>query len=340
MRYVDVLNRGWERHLVPRGRDAPTVVSLFAGCGGSSLGYSMAGFREVLAVEWDDDAVRTFELNFPGVPIYHGDIYNLSIDECLHLTELFSGKLDVLDGSPPCQGFSLMGKRRMEDGRNTLFEEYVRLLRGMMPRVFVMENVEGLVLGKMKLIFARIMRALKESGYRVRCQLLNAKWFDVPQSRDRLIWIGTREDLEIEPTFPVPTEYLWAASDVIQEAAVDDYGMSKGNFAKRMKRLKPGECLADVERTTTGFSYQRLSIGRPANTLTASLTFGGISVWHPRENRNLSIGELKRISSFPDQFTIPLQYREAVHVLGNSVPPFFMQAIAWHIRKDLLGRLH
>jgi DNA (cytosine-5)-methyltransferase 1 len=182
-------------HLAPREPNAPTVISLFAGCGGSSLGYSMAGFRELLAVEWDEHAVETFKLNFPDVPVWQGDIADFSVEECLKITGLEPGQLDVLDGSPPCQGFSTASRRKMEDGRNQLFKEYVRLLRGLRPKVLVMENVSGMVKGKMKLIFAEIMRELKASGYTVSAKLMNAMYYGVPQSRERMIFIGVREDL-------------------------------------------------------------------------------------------------------------------------------------------------
>lgn len=178
--YPAILEAAWQQHLTPKPPDAPTVISLFAGCGGSSLGYSMAGFRELLAVEWDDNAVQTFRLNFPDVPVYHGDICKLSVEECLYLAKLEPGQLDVLDGSPPCQGFSTAGKRQLDDPRNSLFREYVRLLRGLRPKAFIMENVGGLVKGKMKLVFAEIMRELKASGYRVKCRLLNAMYYYVP----------------------------------------------------------------------------------------------------------------------------------------------------------------
>jgi hypothetical protein len=118
----------------------PTVISTFAGCGGSSLGYKLAGFRELLAVEWDDNSVETFRLNFPGVPVYHGDIAKLTGAECMRLAGLNGpGVLDVLDGSPPCQGFSTAGKRKFDDPRNSLFREYARLLKELQPRVFVMD---------------------------------------------------------------------------------------------------------------------------------------------------------------------------------------------------------
>jgi DNA (cytosine-5)-methyltransferase 1 len=101
--YPAHLEACWREHLAPRAEDAPTVISLFAGCGGSSLGYSMAGFKELLAVEWDDHAVETFKLNFPDVPVWKGDIAELSIEECLRITGLEPGQLDVLDGSPPAR---------------------------------------------------------------------------------------------------------------------------------------------------------------------------------------------------------------------------------------------
>jgi DNA (cytosine-5)-methyltransferase 1 len=90
----------------------PTVISTFAGCGGSSLGYKMAGFKELLAVEWDNNAVETFKLNFPSIPVYHGDIAKLTGKKCMELAGIRKGELDVLDGSPPCQGFSTAGKRK------------------------------------------------------------------------------------------------------------------------------------------------------------------------------------------------------------------------------------
>ena len=162
-KYLTILESAWQEHLAEREPNAPTVISTFAGCGGSSLGYSMAGFRELLANEWDDNAVATFKLNFPDVPVIQGDIAKLTVEQVLELTGLQPGELDVFDGSPPCQGFSTAGKRIIDDPRNQLFREYVRLLRGLQPKVFVMENVSGMVKGKMKLIFADILRDRKST---------------------------------------------------------------------------------------------------------------------------------------------------------------------------------
>src|SRR3990167_5798685 len=146
--YPAHLEAMWQKAIAPRLADAPTVISTFAGGGGSSTGYLMAGYRELLAVEWDNNAVETLRLNYPDLDIYHGDIARLTADEVLHRTGLQPGGLDVLDGSPPCQGFSTAGKRDFGDDRNQLFREYVRLLRGLQPRILVMENVSGMVKGK------------------------------------------------------------------------------------------------------------------------------------------------------------------------------------------------
>ena len=207
--YAVYLEACWQEHLKAKARNAPTVVSLFAGCGGSSLGYSMAGYRELLAVEWDAHAIETFKANFPDVPVFHGDIAKFSVEEALGITGLKPGELDVLDGSPPRQGFSTAGKRKMDDGRNQLFREYVRLLRGLQPKVLIMENVGGMVKGKMKLIFVEILKELKAAGYHVSARLMNAMYYGVPQSRQRMIFIPIASFPE-EFVFHGPFREKWA----------------------------------------------------------------------------------------------------------------------------------
>jgi DNA-cytosine methyltransferase len=182
-----------------------SLVSLFAGCGGSSLGYKQAGFDIRLAVEWDMKAADVYRRNFPETSIFGGDIADLTAEEALEITGLQPGELDVLDGSPPCQGFSTAGQRKFTDSRNRLFEEYVRMIDVFRPKMLVMENVSGLRKGKMRLMFAEMTIALKQAGYKVSCRELNAWWYGVPQDRRRLIWVGVREDLDMEPGHPDPT---------------------------------------------------------------------------------------------------------------------------------------
>jgi len=349
--YAAHLGMMWEKVIEPKGIDAPTVISTFAGGGGSSTGYMMAGFQELLAVEWDKKAVDTLRSNYPDLEIFHGDISKLSVEEALKRAGLLPGQLDVLDGSPPCQGFSLMGYRmRKKDGddeRNQLFQEYVRLLRGLRPKVFVMENVTGMIKGKMKLIFAEILRELKGSGYKVSARLLNAKYFHVPQSRERVIFIGVRDDLGIDPSHPkAESGGIWAdraiqgADDV--RGDIGSVRVSNASFSARMAKVKPGSNLGIAEgKPGKLFSYPRCPVGRPAMTLAAKNP-----MWHPSEDRWMSIGELKRIGSFPDQYVVPgndvhprSRYEASIKIIGNSVPPLFMEAIARNIRTMILDKM-
>lgn len=190
-----------------------TIVSTFSGCGGSSLGYRWAGGKILAAVEWDSHAAECYRLNFPETPVIVKDIKGISTAQVMRTAGLSGpGELDVLDGSPPCQGFSTAGKRVLYDERNNLFTDYVRLLSEMQPKVCVMENVSGLVKGKMKLIFAEMLKAMKnagEHGYVISAKLLDAKYLGIPQSRQRMIFIGMRSDLAEEysvgPVHPKPT---------------------------------------------------------------------------------------------------------------------------------------
>lgn len=220
-----------------------TLASLFAGCGGSSLGYRMAGYDVRLAVERDAAAAATYHRNFRRTPIHEGDICGLNGAEALRMSGLKPGALDVLDGSPPCQGFSSAGKRRMADKRNRLFEEYVRLLGAFRPRAFVMENVGGLVRGKMRLTFAEMTLALKAAGYRVSCRLLNAWWYGVPQDRRRLIWVGFRDDLSIEPSHPPPLRrtpvILSEALPWVRSMRYDPRGNVNGRYYEPSREPSP-----------------------------------------------------------------------------------------------------
>ncbi len=361
--YPTILDEAWQQHLASKESDAPTVISLFAGCGGSSLGYSMAGYKELLAVEWNDNAVVTFKLNFPDISVYHGDIHKLTVKQCLKMTGLEPGELDLLDGSPPCQGFSTAGKRRIEDKRNQLYMQFVRLLRGLRPKVFVMENVSGLVKGKMKLIFADIMKELKASGYRVRCKLLNAMYFNVPQSRQRLIWIGVRDDLARGVSFlraeSRPITVREAIPWIVK--AIQD---PKGQFAIQeasdmpcftVKAGSSSHCSVEVETDISRHAIDRepqsgwqdakdgiarmiLDTESCPSILAQGRGFNGIIVkTEHTEKRKFTIAELKRIGAFPDQFEMVGSYAERWAVIGNSVPPLFMRAIAGHIRREILA---
>jgi len=320
-----------------------TVISLFAGCGGSSLGYKMAGYKELLAVEWDKNAVETLKLNFKGLNIFHGDIKDLTVDECLKITGLKKGELDILDGSPPCQGFSTAGKRQVNDARNDLFKEYVRLIKGLNPKVFVMENVSGMIKGKMKGRYIEIWEELNNIGYNVKSKIMNAMWYDVPQSRDRLIFIGVRKDLNKEPTFPKPKKTFITVGEAIKDCNI---GLSDGEFtgkrkdlAEKIKQNKDGSHVIKG----TAFNLKRLDNNKPSRTIikmvgNTNSTFGG-GLIHPTEDRHVSINELKRLSTFPDDFIFIGKFKDQWARIGNAVMPKFMYHIAKNIKENILENI-
>lgn len=321
-----------------------TVVSTFCGAGGSSTGYSMANGRVLLAIEWEQNAVDTYRLNHPETILLHRDIATVSGAEILESTGLKVGELDIFDGSPPCQGFSTMGKRQIEDPRNQLFQEYVRLLQELQPKVFVMENVSGLVKGKMKPVFVEILKALKACGYRVKARLMDAQYYGVPQRRKRVIFIGVRNDLGIEPSHPNPQ----CATILLKNALKGlksplEVLRPKGTAAKLAECLKPGEDGSDL-RTRFGdkvqdYSLERLSWYKVAPTICKTIRPGQCGLLHPEENRYLSTAELKRIASFPDDYQFIGSLEEHWARVGNSVPPLLMKAVARHIQQHILAQL-
>ena len=157
----------------------PTIISLFSGCGGSSLGYKLAGFKELLAVDFDKNSVETFKLNFPNIPIWQKDIKEITGKEILNYCKLKIGELDVLDSSPPCQGFSQAGNGKITDSRNDLFLEFSRLVKELKPKIFLMENVSGQIKGNMKGRFNEILKELNSLGYKVKVKLMNTKYYQV-----------------------------------------------------------------------------------------------------------------------------------------------------------------
>ena len=289
----------------------PTVISTFAGCGGSSLGYKWAEFEELLAIEWDQNAVDTFKLNFPGVPVWQKDIREVTGKEILEFTGLKPGELDVLDGSPPCQGFSTArGKRNVSDERNDLSYEYIRLIKELKPKVFVMENVAGMIKGKMKGKFKAIMIALKETGYTVKCKLMNSMYYEVPQTRERLIWIGTKIG---EPKYPGPLNKIISIKDVLKQ---DGYIEYRANYSKNK-----------VSILKSSFNKPCLTI-----TKTAALVFKD----HTGNIKNITSDELKILSSFPKEFKFSGSYNQQWARIGNAVMPKFMEHIARTIKDEIL----
>lgn len=308
----------------------------------------MAGFRELLAVEYHRQAAQYFRRNLPSVAVHEGDVTALDAAAALRLAGISPGELDVLDGSPPCQGFSTAGSRNFEDRRNQLFRHYCRLVRAFRPRGLVMENVSGMVKGKMKLIFAEILEELRACGYRVRCRLLNAKWFGVPQSRQRLIFLGLRSDLAAEPGFPEPeTLEPYTLAEALVGLSRDEMDPATGHVwvDERARdtlgfRMLQSKATPQGAKVHPGSVQTRARWDRPANTICCNV-FDGTPPYirnspiHPSEPRTLSIRELARLCSFRDAYHLPDALRYGMQRVGNSVPPLMMRAIARRLRADL-----
>jgi DNA (cytosine-5)-methyltransferase 1 len=201
-----------------------TVVSTFSGCGGSCLGYAMAGYRTIWASEFIGAAAETYVANNPGVHLDRRDIRMVSAADIRAV--IGDVDVDVLEGSPPCAAFSTAGKRadgwgqvrKYSDGAqrvDDLFDEYVRLIDELRPKVFTAENVSGLIKGVAKGYFKDIVRRMKALGYVVESRLLDAQWLGVPQMRQRIIFQGVRADLGKRPAFPSPLPYRYSIRDAL-----------------------------------------------------------------------------------------------------------------------------
>ncbi len=359
------------------------VVSTFSGAGGSCTGYRMAGFKVLWANEFVPAAQDSYLANCEkDCYLDKRDIKDVQPEEILKQTGLSKGEIDIFDGSPPCQAFSMAGKRAKHWGKEKkyehgakqcneqLFDEYIRLLRGLMPKIFIAENVSGLLKGVAKGMFLEILRGLKKSGYNVKCKLLDAQWLGVPQMRQRAIFIGVRNDLGLTPVYPKPLKYRYSVKDAISyiisipqvKAGFGDQGQKpsnvphcnigtspdKGNgyarFVEIETSIKHTKAYQQYDQMKRGeHSYQSKRVpkeNQPYNTIDASSGISGRvhNNLHHREKRKLTIAELKRICAFPDDFILTGSYSQQWERLGNSVPPVMMFHIAKEVKSLLNGQ--
>lgn len=330
--------------------DGPVVASLFAGCGGSSIGWRWAGYRVAWASEFLDHAADVYEANLPGTVVDRRDVREVEAGEILEAVRIDRGELDVLDGSPPCQSFSMAGKRQRGWGRiedhadgtsqrsDDLFFEFVRLLHGLQPRAFVAENVAGLTVGVAKGYFKRILAALREAGYVVEARVVDAALLDVPQRRRRLVFVGVRENLArrgFVPRHPSPRYPSPTLADAIPRTPLEEVepeAWISDRLAEKWRGLVPGE------QHDRNFNLIRATWREPCPTICAAWgsNSGIAGVLHPDEPRRFSIRELARVFGFPDDFEIEGTYSERWARLGNSVPPPMMRRIAETLAKEIL----
>lgn len=202
----------------------PIGIDLFAGAGGLSLGFEQAGFDVAAAVEIDPIHCAVHEYNFPDSAVICASVVDLTGEEIRKRAGLGKEDIDCVFGGAPCQGFSMIGKRVMDDPRNQLVFHYVRIVKELQPKYCVFENVKGLTLGKHKQFLSELIEALGEAGYDVLLpyQVLNAADFGVPQDRRRLFLIGTRKGLTM-PEYPAPTERVTVKDAIDDLPNADDF---------------------------------------------------------------------------------------------------------------------
>jgi len=304
------------KKVIPVLKDfAITLISLFAGCGGSSLGYEMAGFLELLAIEWDAHARKVFALNFPKVKLKNLDIEKLTGRQLLKLIGKKPGELDVFDASPPCQGFSQSDTSRdVNNVKNKLYFKTIELIKEVQPKVFVIENVVGMRRGKMKAAWNNIVDAFGKLNYRVEFKVVKAEEYNVPQARRRVIVMGVRND--IQKLFNVGELFPQTKSTNVKD-------MSVGAHIPNVIGFSPGQ-----------FQDRFIPATEPMCTITKTM-----SAWLYDEDgtrRRPTIPELKVLSSFPESFKFLGSFNQQWARIGNAVPPNITKSIGLHIKENIL----
>lgn len=241
----------------------PIGIDLFAGAGGLSLGFEQAGFDIAAAVEIDPIHCATHEYNFPNTKTICGSVVDLTGQDIRSLSGLGDRDIDVVFGGAPCQGFSMIGKRALDDHRNQLVFHYVRLVHELKPKYCVFENVKGLTLGKHKQFLTELIEALENEGYQVLSpyRVLNAAHFGVPQSRERLFLIAARKDQAV-PTYPTALESRVTVRDAIADLPdADQFEVLTNSDTVRVEwetSSAYARRLRGLEKDQGDFSYKRV----------------------------------------------------------------------------------
>ena len=330
-----------------------TNIELFAGAGGLALGVEKAGFNTLGLIEFDKDAADTLKKNRPNWNVINDDIANIS---CLDLEKYFSikkGELDLLSGGAPCQAFSYAGKRLgLEDARGTLFYHYALFLEKLQPKMFLFENVRGLLTHDHGKTYSTMLDIFTRAGYTIDKQVLNAWNYGVPQKRDRLITIGIRNDLvgKTEYRFPKAHSYKPVLRDVLLDCP-DGPGVPYGEKKRKIFELVPAggywrdidpaiakeymKSCWDMEGGRTGI-LRRMSLDEPSLTVLTSPSQKQTERCHPLEARPFTVRENARCQTFPDDWefcgNVSAQYKQ----VGNAVPV----NLAYDIAKEIANSLN
>ena len=328
------------------------TIELFAGAGGLALGVEKAGFDTIGLIEFDRDACDTLEKNRPNWRVICDDIANISSQNLEEYFQIKKGELDLLSGGAPCQAFSYAGKRLgLEDARGTLFYHYALFLEKLQPKMFLFENVRGLLTHDKGKTYQTMLHIFEAAGYDIQKDVLNAWDYGVAQKRERLITIGIRKDLhdKICFSFPKPHTYKPVLKDILQNVP-DSPGVPYGeNKRKLFELVPPGGYWRDIdpklakeymkscwemEGGRTGI-LRRLSMDEPSLTVLTSPSQKQTERCHPLEARPFTVRENARCQSFPDDWefcgSVMSQYKQ----VGNAVPVNLAYEVASSIKEAL-----
>ena len=321
---------------IPRAEDmgVPSFIDLFAGCGGLSWGFEKCGFENKGFVEFWKPAIATYVYNFKDAVLLGKDIRNIS-------DEKISGmSCDIIMGGPPCQGFSMAGKRDVSDPRNSLFMEFIRFCRIIRPRLFIMENVPGqesMVNCEFcaKFVKNTILEEFRKIGYNnVKLYKVNFREMGVPQKRYRIIWAGSREDVDLDMIMDFNLKKRKVVSQAIGDLSCkENRGMQHiyPGLRKRVFFIEEGKNFGRFNATN-----KKVKWNSAAPTIMASGRY-----IHPRHMRYLSVREHARLQMFPDGFVFCGSMQEMYGQVGNAVPPRFSYLLARNILKrwgDFVGK--
>jgi DNA (cytosine-5)-methyltransferase 1 len=354
-----------ERNFKKDHSQDPTAISFFAGCGGLCYGITAAGFNIVASNELVEDYREIYKQNFPNARFLSNDIRDISESEIDHLIEEYPD-IDLFAGGPPCQGFSLAGKRDVEDQRNTLFQYYLRIANRVRPKVILMENVRLLTSMKTpegKFVKDEIIKTFNEIGYSGQFFIVNASDYGVAQNRERVLFIGVRKDLNMKPDMLPPLcgeggdlfsthipkfTFGDAVSDLEYlesgEASANDKFHKATHHPEHVIRwlydVPQGKSAHDNDnpnlRPPSGYNttYKRQIWTEPGCTVTTNFNMisGGNNV-HPIATRALTIREALRLQSFPDSFKFKGKDGSIRTTIGNAVPPLMAFHVAKYLRK-------
>lgn len=338
------------------------IIDLFCGCGGLSRGFEMAGFETKIAIDVWADAVKTYNYNKGKKIAVCEDVHNWDDKFLEKLAE--NGDIVGIIGGPPCQGYSTVGTRDVNDPRNHLYKEYCRIVEKISPDFFVIENVKGLTTLSGGAFRDDIINRFSALGYTVKFQVLNAADYGVPQNRYRVFFVGMKKD---GYRFPKAFDYKVTTKEAIgdlprlegsevikeynQEPVTEYEKIMRGDSNKLLNHegtnhsqqtrdiismIKDGGKIKDLPREYWEIrkynkAFERMSSNGQSNTVDT----GHRNYFHYEQNRIPSVRENARLQSFPDNFEILGSKTSQYKQVGNAVPPLLAYAVAKEIKKNL-----